>query len=88
VRPPTGVEYADSTDADSTSVSANDADDSYDPAYLISFASDSEDEILNEVQSEKAFIMLHTDSTSIEVIRSELKTKSRKTGSMLHYASN
>lgn len=61
LRPPTGVEYADSTDADSTSVSVNDADESYDPAYLISFASDSEYEIFNEVQSEKAFMMHHTE---------------------------
>jgi hypothetical protein len=61
LRPPTGVEYADSTDADSTSVSVNDADESYDPAYLISFASDSEYEIFKEVQSEKAFMMHHTE---------------------------
>jgi hypothetical protein len=80
VRPPTRVEYADNLDADSTSDSDNDEDDSYDSAYLISFASDSEEEDLNEVQSEKAFLVHHTDNTNIEVIRSELNTQVEKGG--------
>lgn len=90
VRPPTRVEYADNLDADSTSDSDNDEDDSYDSAYLISFASDSEKEDLNEVQSEKAFLVHHTDNTNIEVIRSELKAQVEKgaIGSMTYVKAN